>query len=91
MNKYLVSARALGYNNPKYINTRQRDFHKSSCLYALNMVNLSAKPNRILVCEGYGGMLLLDIKRVMIAVKHGNGINSQSLLQEIYRQSYRYL
>lgn len=62
--------RALGDNNPKkYINTRTTEiFHKSSCLYALNMVNLSAKPNRILVCEGYMDVIALHQEGIDWAV-----------------------
>jgi len=62
--------RTLGDNNSKkYINTRTTEiFHKSSCLYALNMVNLEKKPERILVCEGYMDVIALHQEGIDWAV-----------------------
>lgn len=52
--------RTLGDSPKKYINTKTTAiFQKSQCLYALNMVDLSSKPNRILVCEGYMDVITL--------------------------------
>lgn len=61
--------RTLGNNPKKYINTRTtKIFQKSNHLYALNMVDLTKKPERILVCEGYMDVIALHQEGIDWAV-----------------------
>lgn len=63
--------RVIGGNSSpkKYINTKTTEiFQKSKCLYALNMVNLEKKPERILVCEGYMDVIALHQEGIDWAV-----------------------
>ena len=79
--------RTLGSSTKKYINTKTTAiFQKSQCLYALNMVNLSHRPKRILVCEGYMDVIALHQQGIDWAV----GTLGTALTQSHYKQLLKF-